>query len=189
MKNKIYIDSRGNYLGVFTQVKQVNRTVITDEETGEETVNEVVTYEDNPALPVGAIEIQEVPTDLSSQKYNLALNRWEHDINSIKNLRISSIKSEAARRISSAYPEWRQTNYIAAVTEINNKEIVAMKTIPFVAQYQLTAEELQTLRDADTCKKFITAIRTKSNTLERSLDNMTSEQLAAFDPSRDSHWQ
>ena len=189
MKNKIYIDSQGNYLGVFTQVKQVNRTVITDEETGEETVNEVVTYEDNPALPVGAIEIQETPHNLSSQKYNLALNRWEYDINLIKNLRISSIKAEAAKRISDAYPQWQQTNYMAAVTEINNKEIVAMKTIPFVAQYQLTAEELQTLKAADACKKFITAIRVKSNSLERSLDAMTSAELEAFDPARDSHWQ
>ena len=99
------------------------------------------------------------------------------------------IKSEAATRISSAYPEWQQTNYMAAVTEINNKEIAAMKTIPFVAQYQLTAEELQTLKDADACKKFITAIRVKSNSLERSLDAMTSAELKAFDPARDSHWQ
>lgn len=107
----------------------------------------------------------------------------------LKSKKTQSIKLEAAKRIFESYPEWRQTNYIAAVTEINNKEIVAMKTIPFVAQYKLTAEELQTLKAADTCKKFITAIRVKSNSLERSVDAMTFAELEAFDPSKDSHWQ
>lgn len=102
---------------------------------------------------------------------------------------IVSIKSQAARKIVSVYPEWQQRNYMAAISEIHNKEIVAIKATPFVGQYQLTAEEKQTIKNADACKKFITEIRAKSNTLERSLDDMTIEQLAAFDPTRDSHWQ
>ena len=107
----------------------------------------------------------------------------------LKSNLVEKIKTQAATRIDSAYPEWQQRNYIAAVTEIHNKEIVAMKTIPFVAQYQLTPEELQTLKDAHTCKKFITNIRAKSNELEASLDSMTEEQLNAFDPSEDSNWE
>jgi len=142
---------------------------------------------------------QDAPIEKQNEDYK-AIMRWVNSGNivqpadrkssdQLKVEKTSLIKSEAATRISDAYPEWQQTNYMAAVSEIHNKEIVAMKTIPFIAQYQLTAEELQTLKAADACKKFITAIRVKSNSLERSLDAMTSAELEAFDPARDSHWQ
>ena len=141
--------------------------------------------------------VTSIPSDSESSRYK-EIQKWiaaggviekEFFDSELKTKRTESIKLEAAKRISDAYPEWQQTNYMASVSEIHNKEIVAMKTIPFVAQYQLTAEELQTLKAADTCKKFITAIRVKSNSLEKSLDAMTSAELEAFDPARDSHWQ
>jgi len=98
------------------------------------------------------------------------------------------IKAECARRIDVAYPEWQQRNYMAAVAEIHNKEIMAMKAIPFVAQYTLTSDELATVKAADACKKAITALRTKSNQLENSLGSMTLDQLKAFDPTDDRNW-
>jgi len=101
---------------------------------------------------------------------------------------VSLIKEECTRRIDVAYPEWKQRNYMAAVAEIHNKEIMAMKTIPFVAQYTLTADELATVKAADACKKAITSLRIKSNQLETSLDSMTLEQLKAFDPTDDRNW-
>ena len=101
---------------------------------------------------------------------------------------IPQIKREASKRIVVVYPEWKQRNYTAAVAEIHNKEIMAMKAVPFVAQYTLTADELQTMRDAEACKVAITAIRNKSNELETSLDSMTLDQLKAFDPSDNSNW-
>lgn len=103
-------------------------------------------------------------------------------------IKVNDIKIQAAKRINIAYPEWQQRNYMAAVAEIHNKEIVAMKAVPFVAQYELTADELQIMRDADNCKSVITAIRVKSNELEDSLDSMTLDQLKAFDPTDDSNW-
>lgn len=110
------------------------------------------------------------------------------ELDVLKEQIIPQIKIEANKRILTAYPEWQQRNYMAAVVEIHNKEILAMKAVPFIAQYTLTADELQTIRDVETCKAVIAAIRNKSNQLETSLDSMTLDQLKDFDPTDDKNW-
>lgn len=155
---------------------------------------ETVKYSGSNYLVNGSINI---PSDPRNSDYQ-SVQKWianggiveeEFTTTELKNILIVKIKVEASRRIESAYPTWQQTNYMAAVAEIHNKEIVAMKTVPFIAQYTLTADELQTVKNAAACKAAITAIRVKSNDLERSLDNMTLDELKRFDPTNDSNWE
>lgn len=137
-----------------------------------------------------------VPNDSQNFDYQ-QVQKWianggvvaeEFTVSELKTILSERIKGEASRRIQAVYPEWKQTNFMAAVAEIHDKEIVAMKQIPFIAQYQLTADELQIIKDANACKVAITAIRTRSNELEASLDNMTLAQLKVFDPTDNRNW-
>ena len=94
---------------------------------------------------------------------------------------------EAGRRIISTYPDYKQRNLNGAVSLIQNKELIALKSGG--QSYTPTEDEMISLRAAKTCKDFIDAIRAKSNQLEASLDSMTEEQLNVFDPSEDSNWE
>lgn len=98
---------------------------------------------------------------------------------------VSEIKVEANSRIVAAYPEWKQRNHMAAVADIHNNELAALKA---GTDYVLTADDLAVITSAKSCKAAIEAIRTKSDELETSLDSMTQEQLEAFDPTDDSNW-
>jgi|GEM_PF-4586897 len=98
---------------------------------------------------------------------------------------ISEIKSEASSRIIAAYPEWKQRNHMAAVVDIQNKELIALKAN---TTYTLSADELAIVAAAQAAKTEIFNIRAKSDELEASLDTMTQEQLEAFDATNDSNW-
>lgn len=98
---------------------------------------------------------------------------------------IRDIKQEASRRIVAAYPEWRQRNHMAAVADIQNKELVALKAN---TTYTLSADELTIIAAAQAAKTEIFNIRAKSDELEASLDSMTQAQLEAFNPTNDSNW-
>ena len=98
---------------------------------------------------------------------------------------ILQIKTEANKRIVAAYPEWKQRNHIAAVIDIQNKELIALKTN---TTYTLSADELAIVAAAQAAKTEIFNIRAKSDELEASLDTMTQEQLEAFDATNYSNW-
>lgn len=98
---------------------------------------------------------------------------------------IPQIKEEAGRRIIKTYPEWKQRNHMAAVIDIQNKELVALKAN---TTYTPSADEVATITAAQTAKNQVFAIRTKSDQLETSLDSMTLAELEAFDPTNDSNW-
>ena len=98
---------------------------------------------------------------------------------------ILQIKTEANKRIVAAYPEWKQRNHIAAVIDIQNKELIALKAN---TTYTLSADELAIVAAAQAAKTEIFNIRAKSDELEASLDTMTQEQLEAFDATNDSNW-
>lgn len=98
---------------------------------------------------------------------------------------ILQIKTEANKRIVAAYPEWKQRNHMAAVVDIQNKELIALKAN---TTYTLSADELAIVAAAQAAKTEIFNIRAKSDELEASLDTMTQEQLEAFDATNDSNW-
>jgi len=98
---------------------------------------------------------------------------------------ILQIKTEANKRIVAAYPEWKQRNHIAAVIDIQNKELIALKAN---TTYTLSADELAIVAAAQAAKTEIFNIRAKSDELEASLDTMTQEQLEAFDATNYSNW-
>lgn len=109
----------------------------------------------------------------------------EYTLSELKDIKIAEIKAEAGNRITEIYPEWRQRNHMAAVADIHNKELIALKTNTI---YTLTAEELAIIDTAKTTKAQIFNIRSKSDLLEASLDGMTIEQLEAFDATDDNKW-
>jgi len=98
---------------------------------------------------------------------------------------IPQIKTEANKRIVAAYPEWKQRNHMAAVVDIQNKELIALKAN---TTYTLSADELAIVAAAQAAKTEIFNIRAKSDELEASLDTMTQEQLEAFDATNYSNW-
>lgn len=103
----------------------------------------------------------------------------------LKDSLTTKIKQEASARIVAAYPEWKQRNHIAAVVDIQNKELIALKAN---TTYTLSADELATVAAAQAAKTEIFNIRAKSDELEASLESMTLTQLKAFDPTNDSNW-
>lgn len=118
-----------------------------------------------------------------SMEGNNALPKYT--LSELKDVRVAEIKAEAGKRITEIYPEWRQRNHMAAVADIHNKELIALKAN---TTYTLTAEELAIIDTAKTTKAQIFNIRSKSDLLEASLDGMTQEQLEAFDATNDSNW-
>lgn len=109
----------------------------------------------------------------------------KYTLNELKVKRIGEIKTEANRKIIAAYPEWKQRNFMVAVVDIQNKELIALKAN---TTYTLSADELATVAAAQAAKTEIFNIRAKSDELEASLDSMTLEQLEAFDPTDNSNW-
>jgi len=106
-------------------------------------------------------------------------------IDEIRAEKIVEIKYVAGKKIVTAYPEWRQRNHMAAVVDIQNKELIALKAN---TTYTLSADELAIVAAAQAAKTEIFNIRAKSDELEASLDTMTQEQLEAFDATNDSNW-
>jgi len=108
-----------------------------------------------------------------------------YTLSELKDVKIAQIKAEAGQRIIEISPEWKQRNYMAAVVDIQNKELVALKAN---TTYTLSTDEAATIETSENIKDLIFAIRTKSDELETLLDSMTLEQLEAFDPADDNNW-
>lgn len=111
----------------------------------------------------------------------------EYSEQQLRDIKSSIISSEARKRILSRYPDYKQRNLNGAVSKIQNKEIISLKSGQ--GNYTPTSDEMDLLRAAKVCQDFIDMIRTRSNELEASLDEMTEEQLSSFDPSEDSNWE
>lgn len=110
-----------------------------------------------------------------------------YELEEAKASKLNQIKSQASRRITALYPDWKQQNLNAAITRIQNKEVLALKAGG--SNYTPTDEEMTELKEANNCEIFIKAIRAKSNKLEASLESKTLDQLKAFDPSGNLNWQ
>ena len=102
----------------------------------------------------------------------------------IKNL-TQAIKLECGRRIKVEYPGWKQRNCIASTIRILQKESVAFKAN---SSYVLSQADLDSLRVAETMDNDILYLRSKSDTLENSLSDLTLSELKAFNPNDSSHW-
>lgn len=105
---------------------------------------------------------------------------------SLKKEKIIQIKAEAAKRIESSYPQYKQINNSAAVIEILNKENYAIKQ---GTTYTLTDEDHKVLRKAKECKDYISLIRSKSDELETLINSKrTIGTLVSIDISDDKYW-
>lgn len=95
------------------------------------------------------------------------------------------IEAEAGVRILAMYPLWRQINHMAAVLDIQNKELSALKSNK---THSLSSDDVAAIKAAQLAKNDVFAIRSKSNKLAASIDAMTHEELKAFNPAKDSNW-
>jgi hypothetical protein len=108
---------------------------------------------------------------------NREINRYL--LPKIKNEKILSIKSEAQERIYNIYPLHTQLNYLAEISEIQDKQL---------NNIDITEEEKATLIKGKEIKAEIKNIRDKSNEIERMLENKTIEEIENFDIQDNSLW-
>ncbi len=94
-----------------------------------------------------------------------------------KGRKVAQIKAEAGRRILAVLPEWEQRNLTARSVELLH-----------IGKAAWTTEEAAEAAAIDALWAGAKAIRSISDDLEASLDGMTAEELAAFDPTDDAHW-
>lgn len=99
------------------------------------------------------------------------------------------IKQELVYRTEKISSSLEQKKILAEVVSIHNKELKAIKTIPFLGYYQLTPQEKQILLDAEACRTSILAVEAKANSLLASLSGLTLSELKDLNPREDSHWE
>lgn len=95
------------------------------------------------------------------------------------------IKEEAARRINSQYPLWKQSNIQGQAIEILCREQQQQAIDP---SYRISEQDKTVLREADRIKSDIDYLREKSNILEASLSQLSLEELETFNCADESHW-
>jgi hypothetical protein len=109
-----------------------------------------------------------------------------NNLSCIKSQKIQSIKIEASKRINDLYPQYKQLNNMAAVTEILNRENYSVKQGKI---YELTEEDKIVLKKAKACKQYIEFIRVKSNILEEYINSIVDYNiLENINVSEDQYW-
>lgn len=98
---------------------------------------------------------------------------------------IRRIKEEAARRINSQYPLWKQSNIQGQAIDILCCE-QQQKAIDL--SYRISEQDKSVLREAKTIKSGIAYLQEKSNTLEASLSQLSLEELETFNSADESYW-
>jgi hypothetical protein len=88
---------------------------------------------------------------------------------------VARMRAEGARRMLVVAPMWRQSN---------DNGLIAM------AAYQIASEDVTTIDIASALQRrgAIDVLRARGDQLEATIAAMTEAQLAAFDPTLDSHW-
>ena len=119
------------------------------------------------------------------KKGNVVEAKDKKSIDQIMEEKQSTLRLEASRRILEPYPQYKQINHMKAVIEIQNKELIALKSN---STYILTSEEEDMMAAAGICNDAVDIIRKKSNEIEASLDSMSLTELEAFDPTNDCNW-
>jgi CMP-N-acetylneuraminic acid synthetase len=98
---------------------------------------------------------------------------------------IRRIKEEAARRINSQYPLWKQSNIQGQAIDILCREQKQQALDP---SYCISEQDKTVLREAKTIKSDIAYLQEKSNILEASLSQLSIEELEIFNWADESYW-
>ena len=98
---------------------------------------------------------------------------------------IQNIKGEAARRINSQYPLWKQSNIQGQAIDILCRE---QKQKAIDPSYRISEQDKSVLREAKSIKSGIAYLQEKSNTLEASLSQLSIEELETFNCADESNW-
>ena len=154
--------------------------------------NEVYENQRIDSLLFKTIEKKKLYYNDLSKEFDL-LEIDETDINYInkkkeklKEDKIKEIKQEASRRILNNYPQYKQNNVIAAIIQIQNKELLAFKQNSI---YELNEEDINHLKESKECKDYISLIRIKSNELEILIQSKKAiNTIEAIKVSDDNYW-
>ena len=95
------------------------------------------------------------------------------------------IKEEAARRINSQYPLWKQSNIQGQAIDILCREQQQKAIDP---SYRISEQDKAVLMEAKSIKSGIAYLQEKSNLLEASLNQLSFEELETFNCADESHW-
>lgn len=98
---------------------------------------------------------------------------------------IRRIKEEAARRINSQHPLWKQSNVQGQALDILCREQKQQVIDP---SYRISEQDKTVLGEAKRIKSDIEYLQEKSNTLEASLSQLNLEELETFNCADESHW-
>lgn len=98
---------------------------------------------------------------------------------------IPCIKEEAARRINSQYPLWKQSNVQGQALDILCREQEQQAIDP---NYRISEQDKTVLKEAKRIKSSVAYLQEKSNILEASLSQLSIEELETFNCADESHW-
>lgn len=139
-----------------------------------------------------AVELLELTDELKQELYTLnpitkfsTVLEKQFFIKQLVSKHTMCIKEEAARRINSQYPLWKQSNIQGKVLDILCRE---QKQKAIDPRYSISEQDKAVLGEAKNIKSAITYLQEKSNILEASLSQLSLEELETFNCADESHW-
>lgn len=139
-----------------------------------------------------AVELLDLTDELKQELYTLnpitefsTVLEKQFFIKQLASKQTMCIKEEAARRINSQYPLWKQSNIQGQAIDILCREQQQKAIDP---SYRITEQDKAILREAKNTKSGIAYLQEKSNILEASLSQLSLEELETFNCADKSHW-
>lgn len=139
-----------------------------------------------------AVELLDLTDELKQELYTLnpitefsTILEKQFFIEQLVSNHTMCIKEEAARRINSQYPLWKQSNIQGQAIDILCFEQQQKAIDP---SYRISEQDKSVLREAKRIKSSIAYLQEKSNALEASLTQLSIEELEALDVTEDSGW-
>ena len=140
-----------------------------------------------------AVELLELTDELKQELYTLTpitefstVLEKQFFIGQLVSNHTMCIKQEAARRINSQYPMWKQSNIQGQAIDILCRE---RQQQAIDQSYRISEEDKTVLREAKSVKSGIAYLQEKSNALEASLSQLSLEELEIFNCADESHWE
>lgn len=173
------------------------QNIIEPETNGEKTYfyvqNKYVVSANQDIAGDNAVELLDLTDELKQELYTLnpitefsAILEKQFFITEIRQQHVQGIKQEAARRINSQYPLWKQSNIQGQAIDILCREQQQQAIDP---SYRISEQDKTVLGEAARIKSCIAYLQEKSNALEAAISQFTLEELETFNCADDSLWE
>lgn len=173
-----------------------SQNIIEPETSGEKTyfyVQNKYVVSTNPDISGdNAVELLYLTDELKQELYTLnpitefsTVLEKQFFIEQLVSKQTMCIKEEAARRINSQYPLWKQSNVQGQVLDLLCREQEQKAIDP---SYSISEQDKAVLKEASRIKSSIAYLQERSNILEASLSQLSLEELETFNCADESHW-